>query len=332
MTASTAAALVAAKEPLQLIARTMPAPARGEVTLRLEACALGLSDWDVAMLDGLPRLPVVLGGEAVGRVTACGDGVSLPLGQRVALTPLASTCGACLVCERGLEQHCGRLQLHGFGRDGALTTAGNFLAQHLVPIDDTLDAGLVCAGLTPAWCALGGLQAAGIGTGMTLAVFGAGGLGAAVIQVAKLRGMRVVVVEPEEDRRALAVELGAERALHPREADALKHLVHAAVMCTPSTQAIVQAHRALLPTGTLVLMGGGPATRFDLPLLDLVTRGLAVRGSFLGSRSELIDALGWLTEGKWKAPHVRVPLAEAPQRLYALRDLGFLGRLVFETV
>lgn|GEM_PF-3434367 len=332
MTASTAAALVAAKEPLKVISRTLPAPSKGEVTLRLEACALGLSDWDVAMLDGLPRLPVVLGGEAVGRVTACGEGVSLRVGQRVAVTPLASTCGACLVCERGLEQHCARLQLHGFGRDGALTTAGNFLAQHLVPLDDAIDAGLVCAGLTPAWCALGGLQAAGVGTGMTVGVFGVGGLGAAVIQVAKLRGMRVVAVEPEEDRRALAVELGAERALHPKEADALKHSVHAAILCTPSTQALVQAHRALLPTGTLVLMGGGPATRFDLPMLDLVSRGLTVRGSFLGSRSELVDALGWLTAGTWKAPHVRVPLSAAPERLYALRDLGFLGRLVFEAV
>jgi D-arabinose 1-dehydrogenase-like Zn-dependent alcohol dehydrogenase len=330
VTASTAAALVAAKEPLKLITRTLPPPERGEVTLKLEACALGLSDWDVAMLDGLPRLPVVLGAEAVGRVIACGEGVTLGVGQRVAITPLAFTCGACALCERGLEQYCAKIQVHGFGRDGALTTAGNFLAQHLLPIDDALDAALVCSVLTSAWSALGGVQAAAIGNGQTIAVFGVGGVGAPVIQVARMRGARVIAVEPEEDRRALALRLGAERAIHPSDAPSLKHSVHAALVCTPSTQAIVQAHRALLPAGNLVLLGGGPATRFDLPLFDLVTRGITVRGSFLGNRSELLEVLEWVRSGALQAPFVRVPLADAPERLYSLRDLGFLGRLVFD--
>ncbi len=330
MTASVAAALVAAKEPLKVISRTLPAPAAGEVTLALETCALGLSDWDVAMLDGLPRLPVVLGAEAVGRVTACGDGVALKVGQRVALTPLASTCGACALCERGLEQYCAGVVLHGFGRDGALTTAGNFLAQHLLPIDDALDAALVSAVLTMGWSALGGMQAAGIGNGQSIAVFGVGGVGAQVIQIARMRGARVFAVEPEADRRALALQLGAETAIHPNDAATLKRSVHSALVCTPSTQAIVAAHRALQPCGTLVLMGAGPATRFDLPLFDIVSRGISIRGSFLGSRSELLETLDWVREGKLKTPFERVGLSEAPARLYSLRDLGFLGRLVFD--
>ncbi len=330
MTASLAAALVAAKEPLKLITRTLPPPPRGEVTLRLEACALGLADWDVAMLDGLPRVPVVLGGEAVGRVVACGEGVGLPLGQRVALTPLASTCGACALCERGLEQYCARIQLHGFARDGALTTAGNFLSQHLLPIDGSFDAGHLSAVLTSGWSALGGLQAAAIGNGQTVAIFGIGGVGGPAIQIARMRGARVIAVEPEADRRALALQLGAERALHPNDAPSLKHSVHAALVCTPSTQAIALAHRALLPSGNLVLLGGGPSTRLDLPLFDLVTRGICIRGSFLGNRSELLEVLEWVRSGTLSSTPVRVPLAEAPERLYALRDLGFLGRLVFE--
>lgn len=330
MTHSTAAALVAAKEPLQLITRVLPPPAPGEVTLALEACALGLSDWDVAMLDGLPRLPVVLGAEAVGRVTACGAGVALQVGARVAVTPLASTCGACALCERGLEQYCAKAELHGFGRDGALTTAGNFLAQHLLPVSDAVDAAQVCAVLSAGWGALGGVQAAGVGAGQTIGVWGVGGIGAPVVQVAKQRGARVIAVEPEADRRAQALALGAERALHPDDGAALRRTLHAALLCTPSTQAIVQAHRALQPGGTLVLLGGGPATRFDLPLLDTVTRGLTVKGSFLGSRSELREVRDWVEAGTLRSPVLRLPLAEAPERLYALRDLGFLGRLVFD--
>ena len=102
----TAAALVRAKEPLQLITRDLPLPAAGEVTLQLEACAPGLSDWDVAMLDGLPRTPLILGDEGGGRVVAIGEGVGLAVGTRVAVTPLASTCSACPLCERVLAQYC----------------------------------------------------------------------------------------------------------------------------------------------------------------------------------------------------------------------------------
>ena len=330
MTASVAAALVRAKEPIELIERVLAPPGRGELTLKLEACALGLSDWDVAMLDGLPRVPLVLGAEAVGRVVAVGDGVVLAVGQRVAVTPLASTCGACPLCERGLEQYCSKVEVHGFGRDGALTTAGNFLAQHLVPVEDGLDAGLLCAALSAGWGALGGIQAAGIGNGQTVAVFGIGGVGALVVQIARMRGARVIAVEPEADRRALALSLGAERALAPEEGGSLKHSADAAIVCTPSTQAISQAHRALASAGTLVLLGGGPSTRLDLPLFDTVARGLTVRGSFLGSRSELSEVLGWVRGGLLKAPFIRLPLSDAPARLYSLRDLGFLGRLVFD--
>lgn len=323
----TAAALVRAKEPLQLITRDLPPPAPGEVTLQLEACALGLSDWDVAMLDGLPRTPLVVGAEAVGRVVA-GD---LPHGTRVAVTPLASTCAACPLCERGLSQYCAKVELHGFARDGALATHGNFRAQHLLPIDDGLDAAQVCAVLSAGWGALGGVQAAGVGAGQTIGVWGVGGVGALVVQIARRRGARVIAVEPEADRRTLALTLGAEQALLPGDADRLRRSLHAALMCTPSTQAVAQAHRALQPAGTLVLLGGGPATRIDLSLFDSVARGLTVKGSFLGSQSELLEVRDWVRAGALTSPVVRVPLAEAPERLYALRDLGFVGRLVFDT-
>ncbi len=329
MISQTAAALVHAKEPLQLITRALPPPAPGEVTLRLEACALGLSDWDVAMLDGLPRTPLIPGAEAVGRVVAIGEGVGWNVGDRLAVTPLASTCAACPLCERGLAQLCPKVELHGFARDGALATHGNFRAQHLLPVSDALDAAQVCAVLSAGWGALGGVQAAGVGNGQTVGVWGIGGVGALVVQIAKRRGARVVAVEPEADRRALALTLGAEQALHPDEAGTLRRTLHAALMCTPSTQALTQAHRALQSAGTLVLLGGGPATRMDLPLFDTVARGLTVKGSFLGSHSELLEVRDGLQAGALSSPVVRVPLVEAPARLYGLRDLGFVGRLVF---
>jgi propanol-preferring alcohol dehydrogenase len=327
----TAAALVRAKEPLEVITRPLLPPGEGEVPLQLEACALGLSDWDVAMRDGLPRTPLIPGAEAVGRVVAVGPGVSVAMGARLAVTPLASTCDACPLCERGLAQYCPKVEVHGFARDGALASHGHFRAQHLVPVSDAVDARQVCAVLSAGWGALGGLQTGGVGAGQTIGVWGIGGVGALVVQLAKRRGARVVAVEPEADRRTLALSLGAEQALPPAEAGALRRSLHAALMCTPSTQALAQAHHALQAAGTLVLLGGGPATRIDLPLFETVARGIAVKGSFLGSRSELLEVRDLVEAGALTSPVVHVPLAEAPARLYALRDLGFVGRLVFDT-
>src|SRR5437870_3708525 len=101
--------LVQPKEPLQLVERELPRPGPGEVTVTLEACGLGLTDWHVAMLDALPRAPLVLGCEAVGRVERTG--------KRVGITPLATSCGTCEQCRVGTPHRCAAAAWHGFSRD-----------------------------------------------------------------------------------------------------------------------------------------------------------------------------------------------------------------------
>lgn len=157
--------------PLERIDWPLQSPGPGEVRLRLEACALGLRDWDVLTLDGVPRLPLVAGQEAVGRVEAVGEGVALAMGSRVAVTPLATSCGACPLCERGLERLCAKAQWHGFHRDGALATHGVFAAQHLLPVPDEFDAHQVACLVGSGWSALGALRVAGVGVGQQVAVF-----------------------------------------------------------------------------------------------------------------------------------------------------------------
>ncbi len=318
-----AIALTRSKEPLEPLEVDLPAPAAGEVLLRLEACALGLRDWDVLTLDAVPRLPLIGGQEAVGRVEAVGSGVGLAVGARVAVTPLATSCAACHLCERGLERLCAKAQWHGFHRDGALTTHGVFSAQHLFPLPESVSAHQAACLAGSGWTALGALRSAGVGTGQKVAIFGCGGVGHLAIQFARALGASVHVIEPDADRRHLASALGAEPGLPDGGVDA-------AVVCTPSTQAIAVAARSLQRGGTLMLVGSSPTGRFDVSLADTVFQGLTIRGGLLGSRSDLIDVFELHRKGLVQATVDSAPLASAVERLWWLRDGGFVGRLVFD--
>ncbi len=318
-----AIALTHSKEPLQRIEVELPAPGPGEVRLRLEACALGLRDWDVLTLDAVPRLPLIGGQEAVGRVEAVGEGVGLALGTRVAVTPLATTCGACHLCERGLERLCAKAQWHGFHRDGALTTHGHFAAQHLLPVPETVSAHQAACLAGSGWSALGALRLAGVGAGQRVAVFGCGGVGHLAIQFAKALGATVHVIEPDADRLHLAEALGATPGMPVGGVDV-------AVVCTPSTQAIGVAARGLQRGGTVMLVGSSPTGRFDVSLADTVFQGLTIRGSVLGSRSDLNEVFELHQRGLVRATIDSAPLESAIERLWWLRDGGFVGRLVFD--
>jgi propanol-preferring alcohol dehydrogenase len=276
------------------------------------------------MLDALPHVPLVLGQEAVGVVEQIGDGVTLPVGARVGVTPLASSCGACVTCERGLERYCAAARWHGFSRDGALGARGNFLAQQLVPLPPG-DAGELAALMGSGWTALGALRTAGVGVGVDLGIFGLGGVGHLALQLAQHLGARVLAIEPSEERAKLGTRVVAPHALTREHYGTLD----AVILCVPSAQAVQQSMPLLRSAGTLVLAATSPTGRVDLPLMALIARGLSVKGSVLGSRADLTELLALYAAGRVK-PHVTLrPLREAPQSLYALRDGGFVGRLVF---
>jgi len=296
-----AAVLYRPKEPLQLVDRELPRPGPGEVTVRIEACGLGLADWHVAMLDALPLVPLVPGCEAVGRV----EGTN----RRVGITPLATSCGSCAACSAGRPHRCPAATWHGFSRNGALCERGNFAEQHLVSLPDDGDAAELAVLMGSGQAALAAVRAAG--PCEKLGVFGLGGVGHLVAQLA---GREVYAYEPDPERLMLAKgQLTGSVALD------------AAIVCVPSAQAIQKAFSLLKPGGRLVLAASSPTGRIDLSLSALTAREVTVVGTHLGGR-EVIDEL---LQRRPKPVVTRKPLSEAPSLLYALRDGGFLGRLVF---
>lgn len=309
------------KEPLRLVPVAERPLAPGEVRLRLEACGLGLLDWNVAMLDALPLTPLPLGAEAVGRVIEAGPGVTLATGQRVGVTPLASTCGRCVDCQGGFPAQCEAARWHGLHVEGALAREGCFAAQHLVPLPDELEPTRLAAVLGSGWTALAAVEALGPGP-QRVGVLGLGGMGHQVALHARAAGHDVRWDEVEPARRAWA----AACALQPWGDSE----VDACVVATPSQQGLQRALRRVGRGGLVVLAAHAHATRIDVSLGEVVARRLRLEGVFLGRRATLERAVGAVLGGEIVPAVHAVPFDAAGDALYALRDLGFPGRLVVD--
>jgi propanol-preferring alcohol dehydrogenase len=312
-----------AREALHLVEGDAPAPAPGEALVRVEACALGQLDWNLLTLDAPPRLPLVPGHEAVGVVEASGVGGQLPVGTRVLVTPIAAFCGACPACKAGEPRRCWDVRWRGMHADGALRTHLAVDERALVPLPEaarSLKAEHLALVGGSLWTAVGAVRSLGLVRPSRVAVLGVGGVGHLVVQVLRALGHEVLAADVDPDRVRLARELGAE----PLEGHA-----DAAVVCTPSTQAVQRAVRSVKAGARLALVGTSPTGRLDVAVADLVWRQLVLAGGLLGTQGDLGEALALLADGR-VVPRVEVaPLADAPARLWSLRDLGFGGRLVF---
>ena len=323
--------LLKAREAVEVVETPHRHPLAGEVQLRIEACALGQLDWNLLTLDAPPRLPLVPGHEAVGVVEVVAPGGTLRVGDRVLVTPLAASCGACAACRGREARHCHAASWRGMHVDGALGTHLVTREQLLVPLElplgmDALPAVLprelaatlaTCGGSL--WTAVGAVNALGLVNPSRVAIFGAGGVGHLAIQVARALGHEVFAADPDPERMALALSLGARAVDAP---------VDAAVVCTPSTQALQQAVRLLRAGGRISLAGSSPSGRVDLSVAELVWRGITIRSGLLGTRDDLDESVSLLLSGKVKPSVELVTLDEVPAKLWALRDLGFPGRLV----
>ena len=307
-------------------------PGPGEVLLRIEACGLCHSDLFIAGLERLARTPLVLGHEGIGRIEALGPGVSdwIP-GDRAGVTFLGTTCGRCEWCLSGRRRFCPEQTNFGYTLAGALAEYTVAPAAGLVRVPADLPAAvaapLCCAG----WTARGALREAGLQPGQSVALFGLGGLGHLALEIARLQGLRVVAVDVSEEKIEFARARGAEIALSgPDPGRVLQKEqggVDAAIVFTAAASAVSQACRSLRPNGTLVLVGLS-RSQYELPLVETVTRGIAIRGSYLGTRQDLEETFRLLGAGAVR-PFVHThELAETPALLDQMRCGGLMGRAV----
>ena len=217
-------------------------PRPGEVLVRVTNC--GVCHSDLSSLDGSfpAATPTVLGHEAAGIVEAVGPGVTrLRAGDKAVLTPLPP-CGRCYFCTRGQPTLCaeyssalftstrpdgtsplsrgGELVYRGLGMGGWAEYV--VLPQDgVVKVDDDVDLAEACVIGCAVQTGVGAvLQTARVEEGATVLVLGAGGIGIAVVQGARLAGASVIVaVDPVAQRREAALRFGATHAIDPTDID-----------------------------------------------------------------------------------------------------------------
>ena len=325
------------KKPLEIRDVPVPTPGRGQVVVRIEASGLCHTDIHAAHGDWpvKPKMPLIPGHEGVGRVVEVGEGdLRVGVGDRVALPWLGHACGHCRYCVAGWETYCPTPQYMGYTMDGGYAEYTLGYASHVVRVPDEVTsfdaAPITCAGVTT----YKALKVAEPKPTEVAMVVGVGGLGHLALQYAGIFGTTVVAVDVEDEKLALAEELGAHHVVDARsdQQGQLAALggVDVAVVTVPSPAAMRAAHAALNPNGRLVLVGLPADNRLELPVFETVLRGIRVIGSLVGTRNDLTECFELHARGRTKV----VAEARALEDVNACFDEVLAGkvpaRLVFD--
>jgi len=275
-----------------------PTPGPGEVVIEMKASGMCGSDLkfyrsppgaaQAALGLGGGAEPFIAGHEPCGVVAARGPGVperEAPIGQRV-MDHHYSGCGVCRHCRVGWSQLCrAGITVYGVTANGGHAGYLKVPARTLVPLPDELsfvEGAAVSCGTGTAYGALRRMQLTG---GSTLAVFGQGPVGLSATLLGAKMGARVIAVETNPERLALAKQFGAEVAVHADDSEkALKDLtrgegVDLALDCTGIAAARVAAVRSAKTWGTVCFVGEGGEVTLDVSR-DLLRKQLTVIGSW----------------------------------------------------
>lgn len=326
-----AATLPHAQGEIAVAATEVREPGPAEVVLRMEACGVCHSDLFIAGLEKVPLEPLILGHEGIGRVVAAGaQAGGWNPGDRAGITFLATTCGECEWCHSERARFCPAQTNFGYTLPGALAEYVVAPAAGLISVPADLPATemapLCCAG----WTACGALREAGLRTGRSVALFGLGGLGHLALQMAGHRGLRVAAVDVSPEKLEMARAAGAEVAVEAETAGRVLQKqggVDAAIVLTASASAVHQAFRALKRGGTLVLVGLSRSL-YELPLMDTITKGITVRGSYLGTPQDLEEVFQLAQAGVLRPQVRRYALEEVPAVLERMKRGELAGRAV----
>src|SRR5256885_7489821 len=285
-----------------------PELAPGEVLVRVRACALNHLDlWARRGLPGI-RIPMphITGSDVAGEIAASAA-ADVSAGRRVMLQPGLS-CGRCAACLSGMDNECARYEVLGY-----LNHAGGYAeyvkvpVQNLISIPDEID--FVQAAAFPltfltAWHML--MTRAKLKRGEDVLVLTAGsGVGQAAIQIAFLHGARVFATAGSDDKLERARSLGAFEVIHHHRqdiADEIKRLTNKRgvdVVIEHVGQATwAKSVRSLARGGRLVTCGATTGAEGALNLQALFGKQLSIQGSYMGTKSELLDAARLFFEGQ----------------------------------
>ncbi|MBI4351844.1 MAG: zinc-binding dehydrogenase [Elusimicrobia bacterium] len=252
--------------PLKIEEIPVVRPAGREVLIKIRAC--GVCHTDLHYLDhGVPTFkkpPIILGHEPSGVIEEAGpDARKLKKGDRVIIPPVFS-CGECFLCRTGKENICENMVMLGNHMDGAFAEYLTVSEKDVIPLPDGIpleEAAIITDALATPFHAL--KNRADLKPGDTIAVFGCGGVGMNVVQVAAAMGAKVIAVDAVEGKLNLARSLGAcETVLAVKGEDTAKKIrkltgggADIALEAIGLTQTLETAFGSIRSGGKMVVLG-----------------------------------------------------------------------------
>ncbi len=291
-----------------------PQPGDGEVLVRVLAAGICGTDRHLFKGEFPCAPPVTLGHEFCGEVVAVGNGVTLPVGTRIACDPNIA-CGTCDQCLRGRVNLCARNVAIGIHRNGGFADHATLPAHRALPVGDLSPE--TAAFAEPLACTLHGLDLGAPVPGERVVVLGGGVIGLLALQLARAAGAEVVLVTRQAEKRRLAESIGATAtaatlekamALLPGGADLV-------LECAGVAETVEMAPRLTRSGGRIVVLGVLPkGERVRIEPFDLLFREIRLLHSFLNPFTQS-RAIRMLQSGQVQVGPLisrRIGLSEAP--------------------
>ncbi len=328
--------------PEVLTLEELPTPSTPPGHVRVRVGAVAMNHLDLWVRRGLPHLklayPFLLGADVAGTVDEVGEGVvDVRAGDEIVVNP-GWSCGRCRECLSGRDNLCRHYQLMGEDRSGGYAELIVVPAQNVVGKPKSLsmaEAAALPTTFLTAWQML--TRKAPVSPGDDVLVMAAGsGVGVAAIQIAKLRGARVIATASSDDKLARARALGADETINHASQDLVAEvkrltgkrgvdIVFEHVGAAVWEKVILATRRG----GRIVTCGATSGFDARTDLRHVFFRQLEILGSTMGAKGDLFDILQLVGAGKLKPIVDRtMPLAEARAAHQLLESRAAFGKIV----
>ncbi|KAF2250775.1 alcohol dehydrogenase [Trematosphaeria pertusa] len=314
-------------------------PGPNELLVKLE-CS-GICHSDCRNVEGMGKYTEIPGHEGVGEVVQLGPGAAEELlGKRVGIKWLYSACKQCAACKKGQSNNCPKQLNTGRSTWGTLQ---QYVVAHadfvsLIPegVKSEVAAPLLCAGLSLA----GAISkvAPEVQPGEFVAIVGAGGgLGHIGVQLATIKGYKVIAIDSGAEKEKLCKETGAVAFIDYAKEDVLQAVrdltdgegAHGLICVAGSERAYQQAPELVRNNGVFVCVGLPPDDfMFPMSPIQIANRGLVIKGSSTGTSEQMDELLQLALQGKIM-PKIEVyDFADSPKIIQELQRYEVTGRKV----
>ena len=317
--------MTAQGEPCQSRSETLESPPAGEVVVAVAGC--GVCHTDISFLHmGVPTrapLPLALGHEISGTVVELGGEVDESLLGQAVLVPAVMPCGTCDVCLGGHRRICPAQVMPGNDRHGGFASHVTVPARYLCPVPEAVlanhelwELSVVADAITTPFQSV---RSSGLAAGDLAVCIGAGGIGIHGVQIAAAVGAKVIALDIDDDKLALARQYGAGAVVNTKGLGIkeIKGQVKAAakelgappsrwrIFETSGTHPGQETAFALLNHGAHLSVVGFTLAKMELRLSNLMAFDATAQGNWGCDAALYPEVLEWIGDGRIKvAPFV----------------------------